>query len=161
MRPSSGMSCPKPIVVLRIANLSLFHPGLTRQDMLSALTIGRRERDAFRRLSDTGLSRRCHSATWEHASHSGFSAKARNVLAEFVRAVEANRGRPNLWLLGAGASASSGVATAGECIWDWKRSIFPSAHPGMEELFSELSLPSTKERIQRWFDSQGRSHSDG
>jgi hypothetical protein len=73
---------------------------------------------------------------------------------EFVRSVHINKDAAALWLLGAGASISSGVPSAGECIWHWKRSIFLSAHPGMSDLFSELSLPSTRSRIQQWLDAQ-------
>jgi SIR2-like domain len=41
------------------------------------------------------------------------------------------------------------------CIWEWKRDIFLTNNPGLEDQFSELSLPSVKERIQRWLDSKG------
>lgn len=56
--------------------------------------------------------------------------------------------------LGAGASMSSGMPSAGQCIWEWKRDIFLSNNPGLEEQFGELSLPSVQTRIQTWLDHQ-------
>ena len=35
--------------------------------------------------------------------------------------------------LGAGASVESGVPSAGECIWEWKRDIFISKNPVLAE----------------------------
>lgn len=59
-------------------------------------------------------------------------------------------------LLGAGASASSGIPTANQCIWEWKREIFLSANPTLSpSLFSDISLPATQEKIQKWLDTQG------
>jgi len=57
-------------------------------------------------------------------------------------------------LLRAGASISSNVPSAANCIWQWKRSIFLSNHPGVERSFDELSLNSVQQRIQVWLDSQ-------
>lgn len=59
-------------------------------------------------------------------------------------------------LLGAGASISSNVPSAANCIWQWKRSIFLSNHPGVERSFDELSLGSVQQRIKVWLDSQPR-----
>ena len=42
------------------------------------------------------------------------------------------------------------------CIWEWKRSIFLTNNPGLEDQFSELSLPSIRRKIQDWLDGQGR-----
>ena len=58
--------------------------------------------------------------------------------------------------LGAGASISSGIPSATMCIWEWKRNIFLTNNPGLEKQFSELTLRSVQERIQRWFDAKGR-----
>jgi hypothetical protein len=41
------------------------------------------------------------------------------------------------------------------CIWEWKRDIFLTNNIGLETQFSELSLASVRERIQRWLDRQG------
>ena len=47
------------------------------------------------------------------------------------------------------------------CIWEWKRSIFLTNNPGLEDQFAELSLPGIRRRIQQWLDSQGRFPPDG
>jgi len=76
------------------------------------------------------------------------------ALDAFVRAVGVNRGVPHALFLGAGASISSGIPSASRCIWNWKRDIFLTNNPGIEEQFRELSLRSVQERIQRWLDQQ-------
>ncbi|MDB5763944.1 MAG: nuclease [Herminiimonas sp.] len=73
----------------------------------------------------------------------------------FIRAVAVNRGRPLCLLLGAGASISSGMPSAQRCIWEWKRDIFVTKNPTLRESFGELSLPGTRQRIQRWLDQRG------
>lgn len=76
-------------------------------------------------------------------------------LDEFVRSFKVNRGTQYALFLGAGSSISSGVHSAEQCIWDWKRSIFLSRHPGLEKQFGELSLTGVRERIQDWLDGTG------
>jgi hypothetical protein len=41
------------------------------------------------------------------------------------------------------------------CIWEWKRQIFLTNNPGLENQFAELSLEGVRRRIQAWFDRQG------
>ena len=41
------------------------------------------------------------------------------------------------------------------CIWEWKRRIFLTNNPGLEEQFAELSLDGVRRRIQRWLDARG------
>jgi len=48
------------------------------------------------------------------------------------------------------------MPSAAQCIWEWKRSIFLTNNPGLERQFDELSLPSVRQRIQRWLDAQRR-----
>jgi hypothetical protein len=72
-----------------------------------------------------------------------------------VRSVGVSSDSPHAFFLGAGASVTLGVPHAGQCIWEWKRHIFLTKNPGLEEQFSELSLPSTQERIQRWLEEHG------
>jgi hypothetical protein len=80
---------------------------------------------------------------------------AANVLAidAFVRSVTVNAQIGHMLLLGAGASISSNVPSASHCVWQWKRSIFLSNHPGVERSFDELSLGSVQARIQVWLDA--------
>ena len=73
----------------------------------------------------------------------------------FIRSVGVNRGSPHALFLGAGASMSSGVPSAGACIWQWKKSIFCTNNPGVEEQVSELSLPAIQDRIDRWLKLNG------
>jgi len=75
----------------------------------------------------------------------------------FVRSIGVNRGSPHALFLGAGASMSSGVPSAGACIWQWKKSIFCTKNPGLEEQVSEISLSSVQDRIDRWLQVNGFS----
>ena len=77
-------------------------------------------------------------------------------LDAFVRSIGIRKNTPLSIFIGAGASISSGVPSAQACIWEWKRHIFLTNNPGLEDQFSELSLPSTKETIQIWLDKQGQ-----
>jgi hypothetical protein len=77
-------------------------------------------------------------------------------LDALVRSVTVNSGTPHSLFLGAGASISSGVRSAAECIWDWKHQIFLSnLEPELVPHYKELSLPSVRRAVQRWLDSQG------
>lgn len=76
-------------------------------------------------------------------------------LDAFVRSVGIKRSTPHALFLGAGASISSGVPSAKMCIWEWKHRIFLTQNPGLEDQFSELSIPSVKRRIQEWLDRHG------
>jgi hypothetical protein len=77
-------------------------------------------------------------------------------LDAFVRSVGINKATPHALMLGAGASITSGVPSAADCIWEWKRSIFLTNNPGLEAQFSELSLVAVRSKIQRWLDAQGK-----
>lgn len=78
-----------------------------------------------------------------------------------VRSIGMSQDQPLLVFLGAGASMSSGMPSATQCIWEWKRSIFLTNNPGLERQFDELSLPSVRQRIQRWLDAQRRYPANG
>ncbi len=82
-------------------------------------------------------------------------------LDTFVRSIRVNRDSPHTMLLGAGASMSSGVPSAGSCIWVWKHSIFCTNNPGLEEQVAELSLPIVRSRIDRWLSNNGYSPANG
>lgn len=76
-------------------------------------------------------------------------------LDAFVRSIGVRRAASHALFLGAGASVSSGIPSAQSCIWEWKRDLFLTNNPGLEEQFAELSLPSVQRRIQQWLDAQG------
>ncbi|MGP0057997.1 MAG: argonaute/piwi family protein [Beijerinckiaceae bacterium] len=75
-------------------------------------------------------------------------------LDAFVRSIGVRRMTPFAMFLGAGASTSSGIPSAQMCIWEWKRQIFLTNNPGLEEQFAELSLDGVRRRIQLWLDRQ-------
>ena len=78
-----------------------------------------------------------------------------------VRSLAVNRGRPVCLFLGAGASISSGMPSAQRCIWEWKQDIFVTNNPTLRQSVGELSLPGTRQRIQRWLDQRGNYPADG
>ena len=67
-------------------------------------------------------------------------------LDAFVRSIGIKRTVPLSVFVGAGASVSSGLPSAQMCIWEWKRSIFLTNNPGLENQFTELSLPGTRQQ---------------
>lgn len=77
-------------------------------------------------------------------------------VSQFVRAINVNKNSPHSMFIGAGSSISSGIRSAYDCIWEWKRQIFVSSNPGLEKLFLDSSSPAARTRIQSWLDSQGK-----
>jgi hypothetical protein len=77
------------------------------------------------------------------------------TLDALVRSIGVRRSTPFALFLGAGASTSSGIPSAEMCIWEWKRQIFLTNNPGLEDQFSELSLEGVRRKIQQWLDKQG------
>lgn len=76
-------------------------------------------------------------------------------LDALVRSVALRKLEPHGVFLGAGASITSGVKSAENCIWEWKRRIFITKNVGLESQFRDTSLPSVRERIQQWLDREG------
>ncbi len=72
-----------------------------------------------------------------------------------LRAVEINRDTPHTFFLGAGTSLSAGIPDAETCIWQWKRDVYRSNHPGENGRLRDESLPQTRQTIQQWLDSDG------
>ena len=75
-------------------------------------------------------------------------------LDEFLRSLKQNIDMPHSLLLGAGASIESGVQSATECIWDWKKEIYLSQNPGAIGNYSNSKLEIVRQVIQKWIDSQ-------
>lgn len=73
----------------------------------------------------------------------------------FIRSIKRNIDSPLIFLLGAGASISSGIKSAQDCIWDWKRDILITKNPNTSELYKNLKEDSVKQAIQRWLDNEG------
>lgn len=73
---------------------------------------------------------------------------------EFMRSLKQNNDTPHSLLLGAGASVESGVQSAADCIWDWKREIFLSQNPALVESYNNTKVDTVRNVIQNWLDSQ-------
>ena len=97
----------------------------------------------------------------EHHSSEGLNLTQTMSLEAMVRSIGMLKDQPLLVFLGAGASMSSGMSSATQCIWEWKRSILLTNNPGLERQFEEVSLPSVRQRIQRWLDAQRRFPKEG
>ena len=66
-----------------------------------------------------------------------------------------------MWFLGAGASASSGVPTAIDMIWQFKRSLFISQNSSASDSSVDLSQPAMRSRIDAHIKSMGGMPSPG
>lgn len=73
----------------------------------------------------------------------------------FIRSIGISARASHAFLIGAGASVTSGIPPAEACIWEWKRRIFTTNNSGLERQFQDVSLPAIRLRIQRWLDGQG------
>ena len=73
---------------------------------------------------------------------------------ELLRSLKQNMDSPHSFLLGAGASIESGVQSATDCIWDWKREIFLSQNPTMHDACANTKLDYVQHAIQKWIDEQ-------
>lgn len=82
-------------------------------------------------------------------------------LDALVRSLQIGKGSPHALFLGAGASMSSGVPSAGTCVQQWKRNIFETKNPDLKDSVGELSLPSVRDRIDRWLQTNGIWPSEG
>ena len=61
-----------------------------------------------------------------------------------------------MWLLGAGSSASAGVPTAEDMIWDFKQQLFVSQRKVPRHEVSDLSNHVVRNRLQHHVDALGR-----
>jgi NAD-dependent SIR2 family protein deacetylase len=74
---------------------------------------------------------------------------------EFIRSVEVSQRDAFALLLGAGASINSGIPSAGECIWEWKRSIYLTKGPANDANNLDSKSDQVKDLIQKWLDQEG------
>lgn len=73
----------------------------------------------------------------------------------FIRSIKRNIDSPHVILIGAGASISSGIQSAADCIWEWKRDIFTSKNPSLVGEYNNIKSETVRDSIQRWLDSEG------
>lgn len=72
----------------------------------------------------------------------------------FARELGRNQDIDHVVLLGAGASWSSGVPTARDCIWQWKLELYQSSGQGQTAAL-DISSAAVRKEIQDWIDQQG------
>ncbi|ABQ28185.1 SIR2 family protein [Geotalea uraniireducens] len=66
-----------------------------------------------------------------------------------------------MWLLGAGASASAGIPTAGDMVWEFKQQLFISQRRVSHQSMADLSNPTIRAQLQAYVDSSGSLPSPG
>ena len=73
----------------------------------------------------------------------------------FLRSFKKNTDVSHSFLLGAGASISSGIQSAYDCIWEWKKDIYLSKNVNASDFFKNHKGVAVRESIQKWLDNQG------
>lgn len=73
----------------------------------------------------------------------------------FLRSFKRNTDITHSILLGAGASISSGIQSAYDCIWEWKKDIYISKNINSSKFYSNFKDDSVRKSIQQWLDAQG------
>lgn len=73
----------------------------------------------------------------------------------FLRSFKRNIDVPHSVLLGAGASITSGIQSAYDCIWEWKKDIYLSKNVNASNYYKNYKDDSVRKSIQKWLDSQG------
>lgn len=73
----------------------------------------------------------------------------------FLRSIKRNRDISHSLLIGAGASISSGIQSASDCIWEWKKDIYLSKNPNASEYYKNTRNESVRSSIQTWIDNEG------
>ena len=79
---------------------------------------------------------------------------------DFVRRFAMRTGNI-MWFLGAGASASSGIATAGDMIWEFKQRLFVTQQRTSPRAVADLSDPNVRLKLQNFIDSLADAPAQG
>lgn len=74
---------------------------------------------------------------------------------EFLRSVAISKNNIYSLLLGAGCSITSGIQSANNCIWEWKKIIYKSNNPNAQDWIENYLDPNVQDVIQKWLDNQG------
>lgn len=75
---------------------------------------------------------------------------------EFLRSVLISKENSYSMLLGAGCSITSDIQSAYDCIWEWKKIIYKSNNPNVQEWIDNYKSPKSQDTIQKWLDNQGK-----
>lgn len=73
----------------------------------------------------------------------------------FLRSFKRNIDVPHSVLLGAGTSISSGIQSAYDCIWEWKKDIYLSQNVNAANYYKNFKEETVRQSIQNWLDTQG------
>ena len=90
----------------------------------------------------------------EHNSLKAHDNDLQMDIAVFLRAYQM-RARNIMWLLGAGASRSAGVKTAGDMIWDFKQTLYRSQKKLPPSAIADIGDPAVRRKLQQYFDDLG------
>lgn len=74
---------------------------------------------------------------------------------EFLRSVSISKDNSYSMLFGAGCSISSDIQSAYDCIWEWKKIIYKSNNPNVQDWIENYKNPKVQDVIQTWLDNQG------
>lgn len=74
----------------------------------------------------------------------------------FKRSLIISKDEKYVFLLGAGCSISSGIQSAYDCIWEWKKMIYQTSNNISNEWIDNFRNKKNQEVIQNWLDNQGR-----
>jgi hypothetical protein len=66
-----------------------------------------------------------------------------------------------MWFLGAGASRSAGIKTAGDMIWDFKQRLYRSQKKLPPSAITDIGEPAIQRKLQAYFDGLGGFPSAG
>lgn len=72
----------------------------------------------------------------------------------FLRSFGLMKNGKYAFLLGAGCSISSGLPSAQQCIWDWKKAIYSTRNKVNSPIF-DVRQDNVQKTIQNWLDSIG------
>ncbi|MBR4625688.1 MAG: SIR2 family protein [Alphaproteobacteria bacterium] len=73
----------------------------------------------------------------------------------FVRSFKQNKDVANSFLIGAGTSITSGIQSAADCVWEWKKDIYCSNNVDASKSIQNYKIETVQKIIQEWLDKQG------
>lgn len=76
-------------------------------------------------------------------------------LDQFIRSVEISKTDFFTVLLGAGASINSGIKSADECVWEWKRDIYVTKATTHKLGKLDDKSEQVRQAVQTWLDNEG------